>query len=384
VLAVLRRLASRGVTVVFTTHDPANIEVCDRVVFLARDGYLAFAGTPAEARAYFEVDHLARVYRLLAEEASPEEWAARFATARMERTARGVAGAAAVVSGPSDDGPPDHTPDVRSVGPLRQWLLLSRRSADVMVRNRLTLAVLLGSPALATTMMAVLFRPGAFAPQGAEALGPVQIVFWIAFAGFFFGLTYGLLQIVGEMAVFRRERFAGLSVVAYVLSKVAVLTPLLAVVAATLLGVLRVLDRLPALGSETYVALFVTLLVESVAALALGLLASAAVADAAQATLALPMLCFPQVLFAGAIVPVGEMAAPGRLISFGMANRWAFESLGRLLPLDAQSGGATVVAYADTFGGSALIGWAVLAGSAVALTIATMWVLDRKSRPGRP
>jgi ABC-type multidrug transport system ATPase subunit len=381
VLAVLRRLASRGVTVVFTTHDPANIDACDRVVFLARDGHLAFAGTPTEARAYFEVDHLARVYRLLAEEASPEEWAARFATARMEPTVRTAARTAAAVSERSA-APADHAPDGRTVGPLRQWLLLSRRSADVMIRNRLTLAVLLGSPALVTTMMAVLFRPGAFAPQSSEALGPVQIVFWIAFAGFFFGLTYGLLQIVGEMAVFRRERFAGLSVVAYVLSKVAVLTPLLAVVAATLLGVLRVLDRLPALGWETYAALFVTLLVESVAAL--GLLASAAVADAAQATLALPMLCFPQVLFAGGIVPVGEMAAPGRLISFGMANRWAFESLGRLLPLDAPSGGATVVANAEAFGGSGLIGWAVLAGSAAALTVATMWVLHWKCRPGRP
>jgi hypothetical protein len=253
-----------------------------------------------------------------------------------------------------------------------------------MVRNRLTLAVLLGSPALVTTMMAVLFRPGTFAPQGPQALGPVQMVFWIAFAGFFFGLTYGLLQIVGEMAVFRRERFAGLSVWAYVLSKVAVLTPVLAVVAATLLGVLRALDRLPAFGWETYAALFVTLLVESVAALALGLLASAAVADAAQATLALPMLCFPQVLFAGAIVPVGEMAAPGRLISLGMANRWAFESLGRVLPLDRQTGGDTVVAYADAFGGSAVAGWVVLVGSAVALTVATAWVLHRKSRPGRP
>ena len=377
VLAVLRRLANRGVTVVFTTHNPADIDACDGVVFLARNGHLAFAGTPAEARAYFEVDHLARVYRLLAEEASPREWAARFATTRGERTA---AGPAAAVSGPAAVRPPDHAPDGPGVGPVHQWLLLSRRSAEVMVRNRLTLAVLLGSPALVTTMMAVLFRPGAFAPQGPETLGPAQMVFWIAFAGFFFGLTYGLLQIVGEMAVFRRERFAGLSVGAYVLSKVAVLTPVLAMVAATLLGVLRVLDRLPALGWETYAALFVTLLVESVAALALGLLASAAVADAAQATLALPMLCFPQVLFAGAIVPVGEMAAPGRLISFGMANRWAFESLGRVLPLD----GATVAAYPDAFSGSALTGWAVLAVSAVALTVATMWVLRRKCRPGRP
>jgi hypothetical protein len=57
---------------------------------------------------------------------------------------------------------------------------------------------------------------------------------------------------------------------------------------------------------------------------------------------------------------------------------------GRLLPLDVETSGGTVVAYADAFSGSALIGWSVLVGSAVALTVATMWVLHRKCRPGRP
>ena len=77
-------------------------------------------------------------------------------------------------------------------------------------------------------------------------------MFWIAFAGFFFGLTYGLLQIVGEMAVFRRERLAGLSVGAYVASKIAALLPVLAAVSAVLLGVLRALGRLPAVGWDVY------------------------------------------------------------------------------------------------------------------------------------
>ena len=88
-------------------------------------------------------------------------------------------------------------------------------------------------------MMAVLFRPGAFADLRADSPGPVQMVFWIAFDGFFFGLTYGLLQIVGEMSVLRRERLAGLNLVAYVMSKIAVLAPVLAVVATVLLGALR-------------------------------------------------------------------------------------------------------------------------------------------------
>jgi hypothetical protein len=249
-----------------------------------------------------------------------------------------------------------------------------------MLRSRLTLAVLLGSPALVTAMMAVLFQPGVFEARGPEALGPVQLIFWLAFAGFFFGLTYGLLQIVGERAVFRRERFAGLSPAAYVLSKMTVLTPVLAAVGIVLLGTLRSLDRLPAFGPEVYAALFVTLLFESIAALALGLFASAAVADAAQATLALPMLCFPQVLFAGAIVPVPQMASPGRIISAAMANRWGFESLGRVLPLDAHAAGSGLAPYQQAFTGGAARGWLVLAASAAAFVTATIRVLRHAHR----
>jgi phage tail protein X len=155
---------------------------------------------------------------------------------------------------------------------VRQWWLLTRRNVDVLFRNRLTLAVLLGSPVLVTAMMATLFKRGAFDPGGAADVGPAQIVFWIAFDGFFFGLTYGLLQIVGEIAVFRRERLAGLSVGAYVASKVTALLPVLAAVSAVLLAVLlRVLGRLPAVGWHVYALLFVTMVIEATSALALGL-----------------------------------------------------------------------------------------------------------------
>jgi ABC-type multidrug transport system ATPase subunit len=372
VLGVLRRLAGSGVTVVLTTHAPPDIDACDRVVFLARDGHLAFAGTPAAARAHFGVADLAHAYRRLP---------ARVTSMRPVDGSTAVdpetAPAAAV---PRRLPPPRRRP--QRTGAVRQWSLLARRSAEVMVRNRLTLAVLLGSPLLVTAMFAVLFRPGAFDAAETGSLGPAQTVFWIAFAGFFFGLTYGLLQIVGEMAVLRRERLAGLRVGAYVVAKVTVLAPVLALVAVALLGVLRLLDRLPAAGWTTYAALFAVLVAESVAALTLGLLASAVVADAAQATLALPMLCFPQVLFAGAVVPVADMAGPGQVISAGMANRWAFESLGRSLDLDALTGQLpALAAYEPAFAGSAIAGVAVLAGTAALCGLATVLVLHCRTRP---
>ncbi len=374
VMRLLRGLSQRGVTVVLTTHEPAGIDVCDRVVFLARDGHLVFTGSPTEARLYFGVENLAEVYDRLAGEQSPQIWAKRFADSLPKSEARPALDLPAI--------PPIRS-DAKRTGMVRQWWLLTRRNVDVLVRNRLTMAVLLGSPVLVTAMMATLFKRGAFDPGSAADVGPAQIVFWIAFDGFFFGLTYGLLQIVGEMAVFRRERLAGLSVAAYVASKVAALLPVLAAVSAVLLGVLRVLGRLPAAGWDVYALLFVTIVIEATSALALGLLASAAVSNAAQAALALPMLCFPQVLFGGAIVPVDKMAIAGRVMSFGLSNRHAFEALGRDLDLDRFTATLPAMsAYRDTFHGGTGASLIALASFAIAVTLATVWVLDRRSRPG--
>jgi ABC transport system ATP-binding/permease protein len=377
VVRLLRQLTRRGVTVVLTTHEPATIDQCDQVVFLTRNGYLAFAGPPAQARRYFGVDDLVEVYHRLASEDTPRAWAERFAAWR--QPVKAPARPARAAARPVRPG------DRPSPSVLRQWWLLTRRNAEVLVRNRLTLAILLGSPVLVTAMMAVLFQPGAFQGHSAADVGPAQIVFWVAFAGFFFGLTYGLLQIVGEQAIFRREHRSGLSAGAYVAAKIGVLVPVLAVVTAVLLGVLRALDRLPAAGWDVYSSLLVTLLVEALSALALGLLASATVSNAAQAALALPMLCFPQVLFAGAVVPVADMAAPGRWLSLGLANRFSFEALGQALGLDRFTGTLPAMrAYGGTFSGSVAGRWLVLAAFAGVFALATVWVLRRRSRPGSP
>ncbi len=370
VMRLLHKLTRRRVTVVLTTHEPADIDRCDRVIFLARNGHLAFDGSPAEARRFFGVDDLTEIYERLADDHSPQHRA--FGGNR---------------TGPAAERPttgqPDRVTSRRGAGAVRQWWTLTRRNVDVLRRNRLTLAVLLGSPVLVTVMMATLFTRGAFETRSASDVAPAQIVFWIAFAGFFFGLTYGLLQIVGELAVLRRERLAGLSVSAYVAAKITTLLPVLAGVSAVLLGVLRLLGRLPAAGWHVYTLLFVTIVIEAASALALGLLASAAVSTAAQAALALPMLCFPQVLFGGAIVPVDQMAAPGRWMSLALSNRHAFDALGRDLALDRYTATLPAMsAYRETFQGGTAGSVITLVSLAVVLTVLTGWVLRRKTAPG--
>jgi len=212
----------------------------------------------------------------------------------------------------------------------------------------------------------------------------VMIGFWVVFAAFFFGLTYGLLQICAEFGVLRRERFAGLGAGAYVLAKVTVLLPVLAIVDALFLVVLRVLGRLPAAGD--YPATFVTLLLSSAAALGLGLLISAAVAEPSQATIAMPIVCFPQVLFVGAILPVPTMALAGRWISYAMTNRWAFEALGHSLGVRAlwasgrsPLGLPLLASYGATFDRAVAADWLILAGFTVAFFAATIAVVVRKT-----
>jgi hypothetical protein len=65
-----------------------------------------------------------------------------------------------------------------------------------------------------------------------------------------------------------------------------------------------------------------------------------------------------------------------------MANRWAFESLGRSLDLDALTGQLpALAAYEPAFAGSAIAGVAVLAGTAALCGLATVLVLHCRTRP---
>jgi ABC-type multidrug transport system ATPase subunit/ABC-type multidrug transport system permease subunit len=373
-LRVLRRVSAAGATVVFTTHAPQDIRSCDRVVFLARDGHQVFVGPPGEALEYFAVDQVERIYERLAEEATPEAWADRFRARAVEGSRRPAA---------------PETPaelEVRpKVGGVRQWWVLTERTYETLVRSRLTLVILIGSPALVLAMFAILFQPGAFHVTGPQPSAILMIVFWITFGSFFFGLTYGLLQVVTERPILRREHLVGLGLGPYLLSKLAVLLPFLLVVNAAMLGLLRMLDRLPPAGLPVYVAIWVSLGLLATAALGLGLLTSAAVRNPAQATLALPMLSFPAVLFSGAILPVHIMTGVGRAISAVVPVRWAFEAVGRDLgvrELLAAGGSALGPPLVASYGDAGLrptgVYWAIL-GAFILVFLFGAWLLLRRA-----
>ena len=76
------------------------------------------------------------------------------------------------------------------------------------------------------------------------------------------------------------------------------------------------------------------------------------------------------------------MDTPGRAISAVMANRHAFEALGRGLDLDQYKAAVpSMAAYRNTFGGDLTSSWLVLAGFTALFLLATVVVLRWRSLP---
>lgn len=371
-VGLLGRIAASGTTVVFTSHNPADIGQCDLVAVVAPGGQLAYSGPPERAPEHFGVESFPEIYGVLGRGPDPEFWAERRAALPPQRALDPHFERAA--------------PEAwRRPGSARQWLLFTRRGFDLLTRSRLTLAIMIGCPAIIIVMFLMMFRPGAFDFAHPSPSTSAMILFWIAFGGFFFGLTYGLSQICDEFPILRRERIVGLRILPYLLSKVTLMLPVLAVVDAVLLAVLAGTGRLPSLSAAGLGELMVSLLLASVCALTLGLLASAAVSSPQQATLMLPMLCFPQVLFVGAFLPVPVMALPGRILSALMTNRWAFEALGHTAGVAHlwRAGGSPLgppllASYGRTFDGSATTDWWRLAGFAVLFLAVAATLLARR------
>jgi ABC-type multidrug transport system ATPase subunit len=142
-IARLRELANRSATVVFTTHSIDDLAACDRVVCLTRGGRLSFVGTVDEALELYGVSSVPELYRFLTDpDAFPPS-----------------ALAAADMPAPDVRHPTVNRRPVASG--VTQWGVLTRRTLETLVRNRLTLAILVGSPGMVIGMFAILFRPGA-------------------------------------------------------------------------------------------------------------------------------------------------------------------------------------------------------------------------------
>jgi ABC-type multidrug transport system ATPase subunit/pSer/pThr/pTyr-binding forkhead associated (FHA) protein len=365
----LRDLADRGRTVLVVTHSPLHLNVCDRVLVLARGGKVAYFGPPDQLLGFFGAAEYADVFTAVA--AEPDVWAARFAATRSPA----VAAAAPTERAAAAAAPPRQ-------GRWRQLAILTRRTVAVTLADRLYAVLSLGLPlGLAALLHVVpgsdgLARP---APPPGRSTEAAQLLVILITGAVFIGLAGGIREFVREGAIYRRERAVGLSPGAYLGSKLAVFAALNAVQAAlfVLIGMLgRPLPREALVLGRPLVELIVVVWLTTLAATVLGLLVSVYVSTGEQTMPVLVGLVMAQLVLCGGLFEVVGRAGIEQL-SWVAPARWGYAAAASTVDLRA----IMVKPAPDALWTHSARAWtwamAVLAGQTVLLTVAARLALRR-------
>jgi ABC transport system ATP-binding/permease protein len=344
---LMRRLADQGRTIVLVTHATKNVMLADKVVFLARGGYMAWFGPPDEALAYFdsyrsERERRARemefdqIYAILDDpnKGSAQEWAARYAETQayqkyvveaLEKRAseQGLAGAVKVPA-PAEARPTTAKakPKRRASG-LHQFMVLSARNIKILVRDRSSLILMLAAAPLVAMLdfiIAPLMGRAPFAyADGDAANGAITLFLLTIYCLLVAGLSQ-MREFVKEEDIYKRERLVNLKILPYVASK-AWVALLLAFYHAAAYAVIHFLAFDMPGGWTEFGLAYGTLVLAAMAGMACGLLASALAPNASSAPMIMIMLLIPQIVLSGALAPVPEN------VSAVASTRWAFEGL---------------------------------------------------------
>jgi hypothetical protein len=221
------------------------------------------------------------------------------------------------------------------ISSIYQLLLLSVRYLNVLIQDKKNVLLLLLQAPVIGYLITLVAPPGAIVGSRANSVDAKTVLFMLSTVAVWFGIINAAREISKESAVYRRERLAGLRVGAYVLSKVLVLSLLVAVQSAALLGVVSTDVRFPATGvmMEGLLELGVTTALTSLAGLALGLCISAWAKTPDRAISFVPLALIPQILFSGVLFPFEGGVSTTRVFSWFTVSRWAIDAYGATIHL---------------------------------------------------
>lgn len=319
-MQLLRQLANGGRTILLVTHATENVTLCDRVIFMARGGHLAYFGSPDEALSYFGVDRFNEIYRKVERELSPEEWSQRYR--QSPQFQRYIANPQKHLepirskSQPQKPGMP-----VQSISSWRQFFILCDRSLAILLRDRASAILTLVVPPILGLLDLFAWKRDLFNTQTGSANLAITMLFTSALIAVMVGSLATMREIVKERDIYQRERAIGLQLLPYIFSKVGI-GILLALYQATVFVIFKELAvNIPGSAFLFYIALLLAAISGSI----LGLLVSAISPNQNVAPLMALLFIVPQILFSGGVLPIEGVV--GHAINRLSLTKWSFETL---------------------------------------------------------
>lgn len=337
VMKMLKRLAGEGKTILITIHQP-SLEVfslMDSLIVISRDagakepGRLVYFGPAYPDSVYFfnpgardgRPDSSDRpspdgLLRGLAESGT-QEWVKRYEQSTYKREYV----EARTGRMPSDSGQSLSPKIQRKVG-FDQWWTLVRRCSNIKLKDVGGTAILLAQAPIIAMLTVIAFSGQTNEQSYWKVAGAMyKPIFVLVIAALWFGCSNSAREIIGEWAIYHRERMVNLKIPSYVASKFTVLGALCVIQCAGLLVIVHWGCGL----KGPWLAMYGVLLLTALNGVALGLLASALARTSEMAIALVPLLILPMLIAGGAFTPRNEM---GRWswVPQGLQARWAFEA----------------------------------------------------------
>ncbi len=299
IVRLARQLADDGRIAFLVTHDmsPSILSMVDHLLVLAKGGRVAWFGPPAEATRFFGVEQPDEIFgRLEAEH--PQAWAKRYEDSAASRKYISIREHLLGLDALQVEGMslPSRRRGVKPRSRLRQVATLTGRYLRTKRRDLGGMAVLLAqAPVLALLMWWVIPAPDP------------ATMFMIALSSLWFGASASVRELIADRAIWKREARIGVSSVAYVSSKVAVLGAIVALQCTALTTICYfTLPLYEPYGYDPVLLAGVASLTGWVG-MGIGLWIGAHAESSEAAVGTLPLVLIPQIMFGGLVVRVWEM-----------------------------------------------------------------------------
>lgn len=340
----LRELADSGRTVIVITHSTASLELCDRLLFLAPGGRTAYFGPPEDALHTLSTRDFSKAFAKV--ENHPDEAVSAFRASSLHRTLIET---------------PLRTLDTHQIAPQglqpqegdgnrrqttrSQFVTLAKRQLRIMSADRGLLGFLAAMPVVIALL--ALIVPGSSGLRDVQPGTPVsaqvqQILLVLILGAVFAGLTSGIRDLVGERAIFVRERAAGLHPEAYLSAKAATLGGAAVIQSLVMLALVVAFRGAPGSGAVlpgsvgATLELALALSATTVCCTLLGLLLSAQLRTSAQAMPLIVVLVMGMLVLSGGLFTLSDRAVLNA-VSLLSPSRWGYASAAATVDLNSIS-----------------------------------------------
>ncbi|TWS24746.1 ATP-binding cassette domain-containing protein [Tsukamurella sputi] len=379
VMQTLRRLADAGRVVIVVTHSLTHIDMCDQVLLLAPGGKTAYCGSPKGVQAAMGTSDWAEIFDFAAKQ--PDVAWQRYRSAHPAPPP------------PAPTGAPPTPTKAPKTSVRKQLSVVARRQLRLILADRgyliflLLLPLVLGGITLLVPADDGLASPYSL-PDGYS--GAKMILVLLVVGACFMGAALTSRDLVGERAIYQRERAVGLGPGAYLSAKtlvyfIAAALQASMMMAIVILGVKQSTAQGSVLASAP-VELVIDIAILACVSTLVGLLISALAKSSEQVMPMLVVVVMVQLVMSGGLFALHERVGLEQ-ISWLFPSRWGFAAGASTVELqkqiDAVSGRPTMQAI-DPLWNSTPTQWGiaigVLAGIGVVLWLATWFRISRTSR----